>query len=346
MSHKNFRLGPLEVPPGRRLEGELPFARRPDGVPLGIPMVIVHGAQPGPVLCLNSGTHGDEPEGTLAILDIAAELDPQALSGTLIGIPVLNILAFTAKASLDVSGVRETPVDWKNLARIFPGRADGTVTERLAHTVVSEIVPRVDAVIDFHSGGTRGTSHCITGFVGAAGELGRKSLALAELFPLKTLWRVSPWSKFSASCIEQGVQVAVVETTGQGRADEEDVAVLKAGIRNVLRYLGMTPGAIEGIPEDRRCIDTETYVYADHGGISRPVVTTGELVTAGQPIGTICDVYGSVNQEVTAPHDGLVTGIRTKPVVWAGEPVFLVANFIELEDALAEATSEGQPTPP
>ena len=75
---------------------------------------------------------------------------------------------------------------------------------------------------------------------------------------------------------------------------------------------------------------------------SRP----GELVTAGQPIGTICDVYGRVNQEVTAPHDGLVTGIRTKPVVWAGEPVFLVANFIELEDALAEATSEGQPTPP
>ena len=169
-----------------------------------------------PVLCLNSGTHGDEPEGTLAILDIAAELDPEALSGTLIGIPVLNILAFTAKASLDVSGVRETPVDWKNLARIFPGRADGTVTERLAHTVVSEIVPRVDAVVDFHSGGTRGTSHWITGFVGAAGEAGRKSLALAELFPLKTLWRVSPWSKFSASCIEQGVQVAVIETTGPG----------------------------------------------------------------------------------------------------------------------------------
>ena len=167
------------MPPGRRLDGELPFARRPDGAPLGIPMVIVHGAQPGPVLCLNSGTHGDEPEGTLAILDIAAELDPEALSGTLIGIPVLNILAFTAKASLDVSGVRETPVDWKNLARIFPGRADGTVTERLAHTVVSEIVPRVDAVVDFHSGGTRGTSHWITGFVGAAGEA-RQEVARAS----------------------------------------------------------------------------------------------------------------------------------------------------------------------
>ena len=119
-------------------------------------MVILHGARPGPVLCLNSGTHGDEPEGTLAILDIVAEIDPQALAGTLIGIPVLNVLAFMGKSSLDVSGVRETPVDKKNLARTFPGRADGTVTERLAYTVVSEIIPHVDAVIDFHSGAPGG----------------------------------------------------------------------------------------------------------------------------------------------------------------------------------------------
>jgi len=346
VAREPFHLGSLEVPPGRRLDGELPFARRPDGAPLGIPMVILHGARPGPVLCLNSGTHGDEPEGTLAILDIVAEIDPQALAGTLIGIPVLNVLAFAGKSSLDVSGVRETPVDKKNLARTFPGRADGTVTERLAYTVVSEIIPHVDAVIDFHSGGTRGTSHWITGFVGASGELGRKSLALAEMFPMETLWRVSPWSKFSACCIEQGVQVAVVETTGQGRADEEDVTVLRTGIRNVMCYLDMIPGVIEGLPENRRCIDTETYVYATEGGISRPLVRTGELVEEGQVIGTICDVYGRVNQEVVAPHSGLVTGIRTKPIVWAGEPVLLVANFIDLEDALSGATAGGQLTPP
>ena len=346
MATESFQIGPLEVAPGQRLNGEIPFAKRPDGGTLTIPVIIIHGAKPGPVLCLNSGTHGDEPEGTLAIIDIAEEIDAQNLSGTLVGIPVLNILAFLAKSSLDVSGIRETPIDWKNLARVFPGRADGTVTERLAHTIVTKIIPRMDAVIDFHSGGTRGTSHFITGFVGAEGEIGKKSLELAQLFPLQTLWRVSPWAKFASSCIEQGVPVAVMETSGQGRAEGEDVEALKTGIRNVMRHLGLIDGTIKGIPQDRKCIDTETYIYVKEGGLLRPTVKTGESVQEGQLIGTICDVYGEVNQRLSSPLDGIVTGVRTKPVVWPGEPAFLVANFISLEEALKSQEDTSTIKPP
>ena len=154
---------------------KIAYAKTPTGEDLIIPLIIVNGSLPWPVLCLNTGTHGDEPEGTIAILEILDEIDPEKLTGVLVGIPALNIPAFTAKVSVNVSGIRENPLDWKNLARIFPGNAKGTVTERLADTVINEIFPRVDYVLDFHSGGSRGTSHLIAGFVGVNNELGKKS---------------------------------------------------------------------------------------------------------------------------------------------------------------------------
>ena len=311
------------------MNGRLEVATLPDGNTLGIPAIIVHGTQSGPVLYVNSGTHGDEPEGTLAIIDVAAELDPTALTGTFVGIPVLNVPAFTGKVSADVSGVRETPLDWKNMARLFPGKPDGTMTERIAYTVCEKVLPKVDVAIDCHSGGTRGTSHWIAGYAGVEGELSRKSLEIAELFPLKTLWRVSPWAKFASCCVEKGVTVCVVETTGQGRADADSVAVLISGIRNVMKHLGMIQGELEPVPQDRKCIDSETYLYADHTGVLRAQVQTGQLIEEGERLGVIQDFYGTIKQEVHAPLEGIVTGIRTKPMVWAGEPVFLVANFIE-----------------
>lgn len=342
---ESFAIGDIVAKPGSRVDGLLKVASLPDGNTLGIPVIIVHGVKPGPVLYLNSGTHGDEPEGTVAITDVAAELDPGKLSGTFLGTPVLNTAAFTAKASVDVSGIRENPLDWKNLARTFPGRPDGTVTERIAHTVCTEILPKVDIAIDFHSGGTRGTSHWITGYAGVEGDLGKKSLEIARLFPLTTLWRIPPWSKFASCCIEKGVTVCVVETTGQGRADDEDVVALVSGIWNVLRYLGMVEGEIEPVPGQRKCIDSETYLYASNTGILRAKVKTGQLIKKGDLLGLVQDFYGKVKEEVRSPLDGIVTGIRTKPMVWTGEPVFLVANFIE-EGAAGPTKARTDITPP
>lgn len=342
-----FEIDGVTVEPATKAKVSLPFMRTPDGSQSTIPMLIVHGVEPGPVLYLNSGTHGDEPEGTLAIIDIVQEIDPQALRGTVVGVPVLNVSAFIGKASIDVAGVRETPLDWKNLARVFPGRPDGTFTERLAHAVCAEILPRVNYAIDFHSGGTRGTSHLISGFVGAEGALGQKSLEVAKLFPIETLWRVSPWAKFASACVERGIPVVVIETTGQGRADAHDVELLKVGVRNVMRFLRMVNGTVENLPEARRCIDTETYLYASAGGILRPSVKTGEMIRQGQALGIVIDIFGLVNEEIRSPLDGIVTGIRTKPVVWAGDPVFLVANFIEdYENKLAAVKATTGVIPP
>ncbi len=108
----------------------------------------------------------------------------------------------------------------------------------------------------------------------------------------------------------------------------------------------MIEGDLEDIPKERRVIDKETYVYAQIGGLLRPAVSTGQLVSKGDLLGVAKDVYGTEVEEFKAPFDGIVTGVRTKPVVWAGEPVFLTSTFITIEDAMKEAAEAPAVTPP
>jgi predicted deacylase len=178
------------------------------------------------------------------------------------------------------------------------------------------------------------------------GEFGRKSVELAKCFPVQILWKTPPWGKIGVAAREKGVLHMAYEATGQGRADDEDVQLLITGIKNVMKHLGMIEGELEDIPEERRVIDKETYVYAQTGGLLRPTVRTGDLVSKGDLLGVVKDAYGTVVEEFTAPFDGVVTGIRTKPVVWAGEPVFLASTFITIEDAMREAAEEPAVTPP
>jgi predicted deacylase len=345
---KPFKLGPIEVQPGTRIHAELPVMKQPDAKILGIPLILLHGTREGPILYVSAGVHGDEPDGTVSVIDIASSLDPSQLAGTFIGAPAVSVPAYLAKASVDVAGIRENPIDWKNLARVYPGRSDGTVTERIADTISNQIFPAIDYAIDLHSGGTRGTSIHLAGFIGVEGKLGKTSLELAKLFPMEIIWRASPWAKISTVAIEHGVPLVISEVTGQGRAEKWDVETNLIGVRNVMKHIGMIEGDLEKIPEKRRYIDSETYIYAQIGGLLRPDVNTGELIKKDQPLGIVQDIYGDVVEKIYSPLDGIVTGVRTKPVVWAGETLFLVANFIPdpLEEGLEETHVEGHITPP
>jgi predicted deacylase len=343
---KTFKLGPIEVEPGTRKNELFPVGKTPDGSTWGIPLIVINGVREGPRLFVNGAVHGDEVEGTAAIQEVADELDSSQLTGTFIGAPVVSVAAYIAPVSADVSGMRENPIDWKNLNRVAPGRPDGTVTDRLAYAICNDIFSHVDYHIDIHAGGTRGTSIQMAGFTPVKGEFGRKSVELAKCFPVQILWKTPPWGKIGVAAREKGVLHMAYEATGQGRADDEDVQLLITGIKNVMKHLGMIEGELEDIPEERRVIDKETYVYAQTGGLLRPTVRTGDLVSKGDLLGVVKDAYGTVVEEFTAPFDGVVTGIRTKPVVWAGEPVFLASTFITIEDAMREAAEEPAVTPP
>jgi len=346
---KMFKLESIAVEFGERVDTWLPIAKRPDGSDYSLPMIIVNGTEEGPVLYLQGAVHGDELEGPAAIMDVVNSLDPKKMKGTIIGIPVVNIPGYLHKISVDVSGIRENPIDWKNLNRTFPGKEDGTITERLAHTIANKIVPLADVIVDIHSGGQRGTSIHMAGFIAAENNMDYvlKTLEIAELIPMEIIWRSSPWGKLKIVAQEKNILFTCIEVTGQGRCDEEDVEPLVIGIKNVMKHLGMIEGQPEGIPKERKYIDTETYIYATVGGLLRPKVKTGDLAKEGQIIGVLYDVHGHITEKVSAPFDCIVTGIRTKGVAWVSEPLFLVSSFIsDPREGLEESESAKAAEPP
>jgi predicted deacylase len=140
-----FRVGPLQVRAGEAATGALVV---PAGVDSGtqVPVSVVRGRQPGPVLALIAGTHGSEVAPVVALQRVRARLDPAALRGTVILVHVANLPSFQART------VYYSPVDGKNLNRVYPGRPDGTVSERIAHAITTEVIDRADYLVDLHAG--------------------------------------------------------------------------------------------------------------------------------------------------------------------------------------------------
>src|SRR5690606_23170274 len=124
-----LQIGGITAKPGSVARGYVPYAKRVDGSSIGIPVVVVHGVEDGPVLTVDASCHGDEHEGTMAVLRLVADLNPTQMRGSLVAVPMLNVPAVEAMQ-------RGNPFDhWNSdLNRLFPGVEDGNLTQRAAYT--------------------------------------------------------------------------------------------------------------------------------------------------------------------------------------------------------------------
>src|SRR2546428_1675316 len=140
-----FVVGTATAAPGQKVSGTLEVPAGSDPV-LSIPVVVAHGAHPGPVLALVSGAHGTEYASIIALERVIARLDPAALSGTVIVVPLVNINSFEQKVP------HVNPTDRKSMNRFYPGKIDGSQTERALYMITKEVVDRCDYLIDLHGG--------------------------------------------------------------------------------------------------------------------------------------------------------------------------------------------------
>ncbi|MFO0363535.1 MAG: succinylglutamate desuccinylase/aspartoacylase family protein [Acidobacteriota bacterium] len=288
--------------------------------PFDIAAIAVRGAADGPTLLVSAGVHGDEYEGVRAIFETVEALDAGALRGTLLTVPVLNYPAHRAVT-------RHHPADGANLARQFPGRADGTASERLAHAFTAEFLPRADFYLDLHSGGIRFAMPSMVGYE-AADPRGR---AAAAAFGAPVIWGhpvIEPGRTISAARA-LGIPFLYTEARGAGRIHPDDLLMMRRGITNLLRHLGMLDGAPE-IPAPPQRLhgigNTDEGVYATASGFFMPSVALLDPVRAGQPIGRIVDELGEVLATPVAPADGIVGLLRELPPVDEGDVLLLVAT--------------------
>jgi predicted deacylase len=299
-----LNVGALKVRPGKKSYGPLVVAKRPDGTDIFVPLMVVNGAKPGPTLFLDSAVHGDEYEGSEAIRRLYRELDPATVAGAVIGIPIMNPLAYEA-------GVRVSPPDTLNLNRCWPGKERGFFTERLAYCIM-EVAKRADYAIDCHGGGNIMSLAPVAIWRDTGGpEMARRARELVRATGLDLVWVGSGGfsSTFALEMQKAGIPSTCVEILGEGRAREEVTRQFHTLFRNVMQWLKMIPGRPK-LP--KTVVEYEgTFISAIHGGFYQQTVELKQRVKRDQLCGTVSDFYGEILEEIRAPHDGIVASKRT-----------------------------------
>jgi len=286
---------------------------------VSLPAILVRGSTPGPTLLVSAGVHGDEYEGVRAIFESCEALDPTALSGSLLAVPIVNYPAHRAFS-------RTHPVDGGNLARAFPGRPDGSPSERLAWAFDSNFLALADFYLDLHSGGVRFAMPAMVGFE-AADPRGRSA---AEAFGAPVISGhpvIEPGRTISAARA-RGIPFLYTEARGAGRIHSDDLLMMRRGIVNLLRHLKMLEGQPE-IPAPPLRLqgigNTDEGIVATAEGFWMPSVNLLEPVRSGQPLGQIVDDLGVTLATPRAPADGLVALRRELPPVSVGDTLILLA---------------------
>lgn len=309
----DITLGPLVCPPGKRTDGWLPVGqtwRRRDE---DIPITVVHGQEPGPILYLQAVSDGDELNGLAVARRVAAELRPDRLRGAVLVTLVANPGALAARQACD-------PRDHLKLNRCFPGQPDGSVTERLAHLLFHELVLHSDHVIDLHQNSAAAMIPEVRVRTGRRGPRHAESLELAIAFGLPhVLDQQGPPGQLARAAPAVGIPTIDPELGGGPGVEPAMVELGVRGVRNVLRHLGM----IDGKPPINQPFIARrlTPVYAPVGGVIAFTARLGQPLRAGEPLGTISDLFGHDPVVVPAPADGVFWLQRSHPLVERGDSV-------------------------
>ncbi|MCA9102687.1 MAG: succinylglutamate desuccinylase/aspartoacylase family protein [Pirellulales bacterium] len=299
----------LYIGPGESCDVQLPVSESYSGLTLNIPIHIRRAPVDGPVVFITAALHGDEINGTGAIRQIIQDDALPLERGSLMLVPVLNLLGFDRHS-------RYLP-DRRDLNRSFPGGANGTLASRMAHTIVDEIVSRCDFGIDLHTAAVRRTN-----FPSVRADLSDPQISrMAEAFGSEVIINGrGPNKSLRREACAAGCPTVVMEGGEVWKVEPGIVETAVRGIGNVLRELGMIGGKSDR-PAYQLKIESTKWVRAEMGGFLRFHFSPGDIIEKGQPLATNTTLLGRHRSVLTAPFDSVVIGMTTLPAISPGEPV-------------------------
>ncbi len=292
-----LQIGMQQWKEGTRLEGMLPVVNHE----LKLPFCVVSGVKEGPVVLITAGIHGAEYIGIRTAMELSAEIQPSQVNGTIVFLLVANPQAAYSYTRLFV------PEDGKNLNRMFPGKKDGSLSEKIAYTIEKELHNQADYYIDLHAGDSHENVMPFVYFAGAAKEeVSETSKRMAEATGMSVRVKSSATTGSYNYAAIQGVPSILMERGGGGVFSPEELDSYKQEVKNVLAHLGVLKGTCEPEKVPQTEVLTATYIDSDHQGFWYPAKKPGESFQKGELLGTVEDVWGKKLQSCYAEYDGIV----------------------------------------
>ena len=285
--------------------------------PYPVEMTVICGCRPGKTLVVTAGVHGCEYVGIEALNRLKRELEPAALSGRVILLPLVNPEGF-------YQGSKQTiPADGKNLNRMFPGKPDGTFSSQLARVLEETLYPEADFLMDLHGGDVNEALTPLVFFPASVPEsLSAAASAAAE--SLSVPYRVASTSQnglysWAAQC---GIPALLVERGDRGLWSEKEVAACRENVYELMRHLGILNAASVSPCLQQAEIRRAVYEEAPADGFWYPAVSeAGQKLKQGALLGTLRDSYGNEIARYTAPFEGVVLYYTLSLGVRSGDPL-------------------------
>jgi len=286
-----------------------------------LPVIVINGAKAGPTLALIAGVHGTEYASSLALAQLAARVEPSELAGTLVILPLLNVASYLQKI------VHINPIDQKRVGG-YPGKADGTQSERIAYAVYHQVIEKCDHLIDYHGGDLDENLHPYSYWTNTGKpDLDKMSREMLFAFGLRTIIIKQPSASLDSTALKLGKASITVEAGRAGTSDPADIGVLIDGTLNVMRYLKMLDGPATMSVQHPLWISKLTIVKGEQEGIFYPSIVPEAYVHEGMTVGYITDYFGNKIADVTAPVTGVITLVCSVPTMKKGDNVVYIGEI-------------------
>lgn len=292
-----------------------------------IPIAVVRNGS-GPTALLTGASHGDEYEGPVALADLARTLSAGAVHGRVIIVPFKNFPAFQA-------GRRLSPIDAVNMNRAFPGRPDGSVTEKIADFFQRTLLPMADVVLDFHSGGRTldfvpfAACHVLPDETQQARCVAARD-AFAAPYSMM-MQEIDAVGMYDTAAETLGKVFVTTELGGGGTATRKSIAIAKRGVHNLLKHAGILEGEIEAAPSIKLEMPSgDCFSFSGDAGLIEPTIDLGEQVRGGDVLARIYPTtrLGVSPVEVRAKLDGILAARHFPGLISPGDCLAVVATIL------------------
>ncbi|MGC1205733.1 MAG: succinylglutamate desuccinylase/aspartoacylase family protein [Flavobacteriaceae bacterium] len=309
-----------QIKPGESKEINFDVANLHTSSSVNVPVIIERSKKPGPTVLFTAGIHGDEVNGVEIVRQLIEKGINKPKIGTIICMPVINIFGF-------INLKREFP-DGRDLNRVFPGSPTGSLAARVAYKLVNDIIPHVDYIIDFHTGGSGRFNAPQLRFSKENTKLNDIAKAFGAPF---VLYSKKMSKSFRLTCFKLGKPLLLFEG---GKSFHIDDTVTNSGVtgsKRVLKHLGMLKTSFKSSAPKKECvfINESRWIRAKYSGMFKASISIGSQVKKNTVLGNITDPYGKVNYFVKASNTGYIINVNESPIVYQGDALFHISTKLK-----------------